>query len=52
MVTHNFPPKWFPSQPKLCDVNYIIVDQKTKYCDDWAEIDETVRSCFMQKYFH
>ena len=31
-------------------VNYIIVDQNTKYCEDWTKIDETARSCFNQKY--
>ena len=32
-------------------VNYIIVDQNSKYGKDLSEIDETVRSCFIQKYF-
>ena len=32
-------------------VNYIIGFHDTKYSEDWPEIDETVRSCFIQKYF-
>ena len=31
-------------------MNYII-DQNTKYGEDYAEIDEAVRSCFIQEYF-
>ena len=29
---------------------YVIVDQNTKYGEDWAKIEEMVRSCFIQKY--
>ena len=37
-------------------IHCIIVDQNTKYGEDWAEIwaeieETTVRSCFMQEYY-
>ena len=32
-------------------MTYISIDQNTKYDEDWVQIDETVKSCFIQKYF-